>query len=93
MKLPIGSSGAVAVSKPKPPAPGQETTDAAEASDATETRVASRKSEHYLPTVKMDETLRELNGSSAEWLRRSLIEKSAGKTFSFKRRSFRNSTA
>jgi hypothetical protein len=73
-----GRSGAVAVSKPKPPAPGQETTELL--------KRATRGEKGCLPEVRAlfgdgeyGEALRELNGSSAEWLRRSLIEKSCGK--------------
>ncbi len=73
-----GSSGTVAVPKPKPPAPGQETTELL--------KRATRGEKSCLPEVQAllgdgeyGEALRELNGSSAEWLRRSLTEKSAGK--------------
>ena len=73
-----GSSGAVAVSKPKPPAPGQETTELL--------KRATRGEKGCLPEVRAilgdgeyGRAFRELNGCSAEWLRRSLIEKSAGK--------------
>ncbi len=73
-----GDSGAVAVSKPKPPAPGQETTELL--------KRATRGEKGCLPEVRAllgdgeyGEALRDSNGSQAEWLRRTLIEKSAGK--------------
>jgi hypothetical protein len=73
-----GSSWAVAVSDPKPPAPGQETSDSL--------RRATRGEKRCLPEVRAllgdgeyGKALRDLNGSQAEWLRRTLIEKSAGK--------------
>jgi hypothetical protein len=73
-----GDSGAVAISKPKPPAPGPETTELL--------KRATRGEKSCLPEVRAllgdgeyGEALRDLNGSQAEWLWRTLIEKSAGK--------------
>jgi len=74
----LGNAEAVAVSKPKPPAPGQETKELFNR--------ATKGDESCLPQVRalLDDgeygrSLRERAGSSAEWLRRSLIQKAAGK--------------
>jgi hypothetical protein len=73
-----GSVDVVVVSKSKPPAPGQETEDVFSR--------AKKGDESCLPQVRAllndgeyGRSLRESAGSSAEWLRRSLIQKAAAK--------------
>jgi hypothetical protein len=67
-----------AVSRPKPPAPGQETRELM--------KRASKGDEACLPAIRAlladgdrGESYRDWYGSSAEWLRRSIIDKAAGK--------------
>ena len=72
------NANTVAVSKPKPPAPGKETDDVFSR--------AKKGDESCLPLVRalfddgeIGRSMRESAGSSSEWLRRNLIEKAAGK--------------
>jgi hypothetical protein len=66
-----------AVSKPKPPAPGPETRELV--------KRASKGDESCLPAVRAlladgdrGESYRDWYGSSAEWLRRTIVDKAAG---------------
>ena len=75
-----GNAVAVAASKPKPPASGQGTNDVFGR--------AKKSDESCLPQVRASfddgefgRALRESAGSPVEWLRRSLTEKAAEKTF------------
>ena len=81
-----------AVSKREPPAPGQDTGSWSNG-PPRETRAVSPRSGPCLPIAIAAESCREAYGSSADWLRQSIIKKAGNGDVRLKRRSAKNLTA